>query len=349
MERLLGVEDHHQQVERVLGERGEGQLDVHRDRAGRRRKGGVYTAGVARHKVAVLGVPTAAGARGPGVERAPFALREAGLLFRLKADGATVVNLSDLSLFPHREDAAHPRARNAEVVACALRATADEMTRALPEGFTVVLGGDCTLSAAVAAGAGRALGEAVGVVYVDANADLNTPETSPSGYLDGMALALALGRGAETVVAALGPAPAVQPGHVALVGFRELDPGERGALGELGLALPASAARKLGMRVTAALALDGVENGDGPVVVHLDVDAIDPSEMPAKQVSTPGPALSLAEVSDLVTALVASPRVVAFEVAEYDPQRDPDRSNAGKLVDLIARAVARRLRGPHQL
>jgi arginase len=299
---------------------------------------------VARHKVAVFGVPTAAGAREPGVERAPFALREAGLLRLLREQGATVVNLSDLSLFPYRDDAEHPRARNAEVVACALRATADEMTRALSEGFTLVLGGDCTLAAAVAAGARTARGEPVGLVYLDANADLNTPETTPSGSLDGMALALALGRGAEPALAALGPAPAVQPEHVALVGFRELDPGERGALGELGLALPASAARKLGMRVTAALALEGVENGDGPVVVHLDVDVVDPAEMAVTNVLTPGPALSLAEVSDLVTALLASPRVVALDIAEYNPERDPERVNARKLVDLLVRAMARRLR-----
>jgi arginase len=295
-------------------------------------------------KVAVFGVPTAAGARGPGVERAPFALREAGLLPALRERGATVVNLSDLSLFPYRDDPDHPRARNVEGVACALRACADEMTRALAEGFTVVLGGDCTLAAAAAAGARQALDQAVGLVFLDANADLNTPETTPSGYLHGMALALALGRGDPIALAALGSSPAVQPSHVALVGFRELDPGEHAPLGELGLALPASAASKLGMRVSAALALEGVENGDGPVVIHLDVDVIDPAEMPAKDVTTPGAALSLAEVSDLVTAIVASPRVVALEVAEYNPARDPERTHARKLVDLITRAVARRLR-----
>jgi arginase len=295
-------------------------------------------------KVAVFGVPTAAGARGPGVERAPFALREAGLLPALRERGATVVNLSDLSLFPYRDDPDHPRARNVEGVACALRACADEMTRALAEGFTVVLGGDCTLAAAAAAGARQALDQAVGLVFLDANADLNTPGTTPSGYLHGMALALALGRGDPIALAALGSPPAVQPSHVALVGFRELDPGEHAPLGELGLALPASAASKLGMRVSAALVLEGVENGDGPVVIHLDVDVIDPAEMPAKDVTTPGAALSLAEVSDLVTAIVASPRVVALEVAEYNPARDPERTHARKLVDLITRAVARRLR-----
>jgi arginase len=299
---------------------------------------------VAPHKIAVFGVPSAAGAATAGPERAPFALRQAGLLDRLRETGARVVNLSDLSLFPYREDAEHPRARNSEVVACAVRAAADEMTRALAEGFTVLLGGDCTLAAAAVGGARAALGKPVGLVYLDANADLNTEETTPSGRLDGMALAIALGHGPRVVVEAAGPAPAVQPQHVALVGFRELDPGERPALGDLGLALPAMAARRLGMRVTAALALDAVANEDGPIVVHFDVDVIDPAEMPAKTSHTDGAALSLAEVSDLVTALVASPRAVALVVAELQPEKDPDGACAAKIVEVISRAVARRLR-----
>ena len=296
-------------------------------------------------KVAVFGVPTAAGGRAPGLERAPFALREAGLLRDLRAGGARVVNLSDLSLFPYRDDPDHAQARNAEVVECALRAAADEMTRALAEGFTIVLGGDCTLVAGTVAGASRALGQRVGLIYIDADADLNTPATSPSGYLDGMALALALGRGPENVVSAGGPPPAVIPEHVSLVGFRAVDPGERPALGDLGLALPATAARRLGMRVAAALALDGVGNGDGPILVHLDVDVIDSAEMPAKQVLTPGTGLAFSEVSDLLTAIVASPRVVALEVTEYDPSRDPQGEHARKIVSLVVRAAGRRLQG----
>lgn len=294
--------------------------------------------------MAVFGVPSAAGGRAPGISRAPLCLREAGLLEALRAAGPRVVNLSDLSLFPFREDPDHPRARNAEVVACAARAAADEMTRSLSEGFTLVLAGDCTLVTGTVAGARRALDQRVGLVYLDANADLNTPETSPSGYLDGMALSLALGQGPAEVVSAGGPPPAVLGEHVSLVGFRELDPGERGRLGELGLALPAGPARRLGMRATAALALDGVANGDGPVVVHLDVDVVDAAEMPAHDVRTAGEGLSLAEVSDLVTALLASSRVVALEVAEFDPDRDPEGIHARKIVELLARGVARRFR-----
>jgi len=281
-------------------------------------------------KVAVFGVPTSAGGRSAGTGQAPLRLREAGLLEALRKTGAPVVNLSDLSLFPYRDDAAHPKARNPEVVACAVRATADEMTRALPEGFTVVLGGDCSMVAGLVAGARSALGEPVGLIYLDADADLNTPDTTPSGYLNGMAVATALGRGPREVVEAMGSTPHLDPEHVSLVGFRALDPGERAPLGDLGLALPAHAARRVGMRATAALALDGVGNGDGPIVVHLDVDVIE--------------ALSYAEVSDLLTGILASPRVKALEVCEYDPDHDDSALSAGRrIVELITRAVARRL------
>jgi arginase len=295
-------------------------------------------------KVAVFGVPSAAGGRGTGMERGPFALREAGLLEALSDTGARVVNLSDLSLFPYRADPEHPQARNLDVVACAARTAADEMTRALKEGFTLVLGGDCSLVAGTAGGARQALGERVGLVYLDANADLNTPATSPSGCLDGMALAAALGRGPAELAAAGGAPPAVLAEHVALLGFRELDHEERSAIDELGLALPASAVRRLGMRAAAALALDAVENGDGPILVHLDVDVLDPVEMPAKDGFTPGEGLSWPELSDLLTRLLASPRVAALELAEYNPEKDPDGSSARKLVDLLARAISRRLR-----
>ena len=288
-------------------------------------------------KVAVFGVPSSAGGAGPGTERGPFALREAGLLEALRRGGSRVVNLSDLSLFAFAEDPGNT-ARNLGAAACAAAAAADEMTRALAEGFALALGGDCSLLPGAVAGARRALGKQVGVIFLDANADLNTPETSPSGILAGMALSLAMGRGPEEL-AGLAPLPAVDPDHVSLVGFRALDTGERGRLGDLGLALPAAAALALGMRATAALALDGVNNEDGPILVHMDVDVIDPAEMPGKTMLTPGRGLSLQEASDLVTALLASPRVVALLLSEFNPGKDPDGRCARHLVELLAQAL----------
>jgi arginase len=294
-------------------------------------------------KLCVFGVPSSAGARGPGVERAPFALREAGLLEGLRATGARVVNLSDLSLFPWQADPEHPRARNLPIAACAARASADEMGRALAEGFTLVLGGDCSLLAGTAAGTRQALGEDVGVVFVDANADLNTPETSPSGQLNGMALALALGRG-PAALAALAERPGVaSPKHVALVGYRELDSGEVAPAGELALALTAADVRARGARAAAEAALDALPTHS--VFVHCDVDVLDAEVMPAKDTLTPGRGLTWAEAETLVSTLVASPRVVGLQLTEFNPSLDPDGALARQLVALLAQAVSARMKG----
>lgn len=295
-----------------------------------------------RPKIAAFGVPSAAGASGPGTERAAFALREAGLLEALRGAGARVVNLSDLSLFPWRADAEHPRARNLALAACAARATADEMPRALAEGFTLLMGGDCSLVAGSVGGASRALGRAVGLVYLDADLDLNTPDTTPSGNLNGMAVAAALGRGAAEMADVAG-SPALLPEHVAVLGYRAVDPGERVSLRELALTRSAEEVRAGGGARAAAEALAAIGNDGGPLLVHLDVDVIDASELGGKAPLTPGPGLRWADIEALLVALLRSPRVAVLEVCEFNPSLDPDGACARRLVELIAKAVAARL------
>jgi arginase len=293
--------------------------------------------------MAVVGVPSAAGARSQGVSQAPFALREAGLLEALGREGTRVVNLSDLSLFSFREDEDHPRERNAPTVACALRAIADEMGRALQEGFTLVLGGDCTLVVGVVGGMKKALQRPVGLVYLDANADLNTPETSPSGFLNGMALALALGKGPPEVVGAGGPPPAVRPEETVLVGFRSKDPGEEAGVSALAWAAPAEEVRRLGMEATAQKALETIR-GNGPILVHFDVDVIDPKEMPAKDCLTPGPGISFNEAQELLSSLLLSPRVAALLVSEFHPAYDRDGTAVSRLSEALSGALRGRFR-----
>jgi arginase len=289
-------------------------------------------------KVVLLGVPSAAGASRAGLEGAPRALREAGLTAALRRAGFEVVDLVDLALFPFVPDAEHPRARNVPGVACALRATADEMTRALREGFTLVLGGGCSLLAGVVAGARRSFGRPPGVVLLDAHGDLNTPETSPSGFLDGMGLALAQGRG-PNALAALDEGPWPSPRETALVGWRELDPGEHEMLPRLAVALSAQELKSLGMEGAAQrlrAALPAI-----PLLVQLDVDVMEPDAMPAKGASPPGPALSASEVEDLLGRLLADARSAALLVTGYDPALDLAGEAARALVELLARACAR--------
>jgi arginase len=289
-------------------------------------------------KVAVVGVPTAAAARGSGVERGPFVLREHGLLQALAADGTRVVNLSDLSLFPYRPDDEHPRARNSGVVSCAVRAAADETTRALAEGFMLMLGGDATIVVGAVAGARARLGIPVGLVYVDAHADLHTPETTLSGYLQGMTVALALGRGVEGVSRAYAPIPATEASRVALLGVRDWEPGEREAAHGLALVLTAEEVEARGAGPAAAAALAEVP---GPIVVHFNVDVVRLEEMPAVEIPTPGGGLTFLEAAELLRGLLSSPRVVALVVTQYDPSKDPERRLASRLVDLLASSLAR--------
>ena len=271
--------------------------------------------------------------------RGPLALRDHGLLAALAADGTRVVNLSDLSLFPYRDDADHPKARNAEVVACAVKAAADEMTRALQEGFTLVLGGDATIVAGTTRGARQHLGLPVSLVYVDAHADLHTPETTKSGYLQGMALALALGRGVEGVVRAGDGTPPVAPPQAVLLGVRDWEPGEREAAQELALVMEADEMQRAGMAAVAVRALSALPSG--PVLVHFNVDVIRTEEMPAVEVETGRGGLSVFEAAELLRDLLASPRVVALDVVQYDPTRDPEGRYARVIVDLVASALAR--------
>jgi arginase len=141
-----------------------------------------------------VGAPSGAGACGVGQERAPAALRAAGLIESLGNVGFDVDDLGDLPVVPWRPDRARPRAQNLEAVVDVVRGTADRVADALaePDRTVLVLGGDCTVGIGTVAGVQSAVGE-VAVAYFDLHSDLNTPESSTDGALDWMAVAHMLG------------------------------------------------------------------------------------------------------------------------------------------------------------
>jgi arginase len=287
-------------------------------------------------RLVTFGVPSAAGAARPGVERAPAVLRAAGLVEALSVHGRRVVDRGDLSLFPYQPDPGHPRARNATGVACAAAAALRELGQIAPDTLALVLGGGCSLLAGVVAGVARRDGVAPAIVLLDAHADLNTPETTPSGILDGMALALALGRG-PAPVAALG-GPWASPSAVAAIGQREIDAGEQAALAGLALAIDARQAliegpARVAERVRAVI--------DGrPFVIHLDVDVLDPTEMPAKDGPPPGPGLTRPALVWLLAHWSASPDLAGLLVTCFSPAHDPSGRWARTLVGILADGLA---------
>jgi arginase len=181
--------------------------------------------------LALVGVPTSAGTHGPGQEKAPGALRAAGLVRALEAAGVEVRDEGDLPVAMYRAAVADPRQRDLDGVAEAAGRVADRVAEVLDQGRTpLVLGGDCTITLGVVAGLARHGGDDFGLLYFDGDADLSTPATTSSGVLDSMVVAHLLGEGAPALTR-LGPrVPLLPADRLVLFGFDDPDGTQLGRL-----------------------------------------------------------------------------------------------------------------------
>ncbi len=189
-------------------------------------------------------------------------------------------------------------------------------------GIPLALLGECTLAPAVTAGLLAAHPDLV-LVWLDAHGDLNTPDTSPSGFLGGMPFAILLGWCHEPLRRAAGAELPLPEQRAALVGARDLDPGERDAI----------AGSLLVVADDVAGALAGLPAG-APVHVHLDGDVLDPADAPGVDFPAPG-GWSGARLDAEMAALAATGRVVGVSVCCGNPRRDPD----GRSARAYARAL----------
>jgi arginase len=208
----------------------------------------------------------------------------------------------------------------------------------------VVLGGDHSIAAGSVAGAARALrarGEALGLLWVDAHGDINTPETSPSGNVHGMPVAHLLGHGDPRLMFTDGTA--VRAEHVALVGIRDLDPGERAHLRAYGVrAFTMHDIDRRGLANVLDEALDVVSRGTAGTWVSYDVDVHDPSHAPG--VGTPVPGGFSWREGHLVMEMVAeSGRLVGLDLVEVNPILDVSNRTAELAVGLISSALGKRI------
>jgi len=295
-------------------------------------------------KVALIGVPSSAGSHGPGAERAPAALRAAGLVARLEAAGFEVVDHGDTPTFPYQPDEEHPRARNTAAVVEAMGALRTKVELAIKSGaLLLILGGDCAITPGTIAGVRRYYRE-TGVLWMDRDADLNTPTTSPSGCVHGMTVAHLIGRGAAEIVRFSADMPMVREPNLAIYGIERLDPPEEQFLATA--LLHSYRADDILRRGAAATARDAVEKIHGrhmPFVLHYDVDVVSSPEFTACGFPAEG-SLRAAHVREALAEVVAAPQLLAIELCEYFPERDADGSAARFLVDLFADALAGRLR-----
>jgi arginase len=296
--------------------------------------------------IALLGSATSAAALRAGHERAPAALRAAGLADRLKSAGFLVADQGDTASYVFQADDEHPRARNVSAILKSLNDLRPRVEIAVKSGaLPVILSGDCISVLAVIAGTRRYYRN-VSLIYVDRDADLNVPATTPSGCVDGMVISQVIGRGAPELVRFWGEPPLVREPDVALFGFERLDkPEEQHLLTSPLRRHPSLEVSSVGAAAAAHLALERVHASNHEFILHFDVDAIGSEEFPWTNFPGAG-GLSLNEVRDALRVFVGQTNLAALVVAGYNPDLDSDGAGARKLIDLLADVLLARLEPP---
>jgi arginase len=296
--------------------------------------------------VRVLGVPMDLGADRRGVDMGPSAIRYGGLAEALDALGQPCTDGGDLAV-PRPEGAdgetglGGGRAKFLRETREVCEDVATAVAATLADGeFPLVLGGDHSVAIGSIAGLSRAHDD-VGVLWFDAHGDFNVPATTPSGNIHGMSLAAALGDGAfagESWADA-----GLDPENVALVGVRDLDPGERERLRESAVtAYPVSAIDERGVTAVVREAVDAVTGADA-LHVSLDMDVLDPNEAPGVGTPVRG-GISYREAHAAMELLCdrAGERLRSFEVVEVNPILDDHNRTAELAVELTASAFGQR-------
>jgi len=293
--------------------------------------------------VAVIGAPLDLGAGRRGVDMGPSAIRYAGLDARIRGLGRGCLDWGNVeTAVAEATDAGDERARFLPQIKETCERVARLVGAAARDGLMpVVLGGDHSVALGSVGGLARELGPG-GVLWIDAHGDVNTPATSPSGNVHGMALAAILGRAGSGFESDAWPLPAVDPARIALVGVRALDEGERALLRELDARVfTMSDVDRFGIERAIREALSHVV-GPGFVHVSLDMDAIDPEVAPGVGTPVRG-GLSYRE-AHLALELVAESGVAgSLDVVEVNPVLDRENETGKLAVELVASALGARI------
>src|ERR1700678_1673606 len=276
-----------------------------------------------------------------GSEGAPAALRAAGLIDRLRSVGYEVVDLGDDPSQVFKPDTESPRARNIPAVLKSIETLKPRVEQAAKSGaLPAILSGDCSIALATVAGARRYFRH-VGMIYMDADADLNTPATTPSGCLDGMVVSHLTGRGAPELVRFWSEPFLVREPDLALFGVSRLDPPEETVLATSPLRRYLVAdVKRHGPTDSAKLAVERIRGSGNEFVLHLDVDVI--SDFAATNYPSAN-GLSFDDVRQALLVFAQQKNLAAIEITAYNPTRDPGGAGAIKIVELLAEVLQVRL------
>jgi arginase len=297
-------------------------------------------------ELAVLGVPSSAGAHHAGQDLAPAALRSGAFLERLRGHGLSVTDRGDVAGERWSPDVAGSTARNVDAVVRVALALADavEAEATTADAVPVVLGGDCTITLGVVAGLQR-VHDDVRLVYFDGDADLSSPERTRSGILDATGVAHLLGV-ADTELGRIGrQVPMLGDHQLTLLGYDPTDHDSYDAdvLAEHpGLVHASDADVRADPHGAAQRALAAVQGGQA-VVVHFDVDAVDSGDLALGNFPHYGTGVPLSVAAQVLQALLGAPNLAAVVLTEINPTHDPSGGLLERYIDAVAGAFAHAL------
>ena len=299
-------------------------------------------------KIKIVGVPLDLGQDRRGVDMGPSAMRVAGLNARVAALGYQVVDAGNVPApIAEMQHFGVERAKYLAEVAETCRRHALWVEAILRQGFLpLVLGGDHSIAVGTVAGVSnffRRKKKKVGLVWIDAHADINTPETTPSGNIHGMPLACCLGLGAPELARIFGYAPKVAPENVALIGVRDLDPGEKVTVRRQGVRVfTMRDIDERGMRAVMQEGLAAATHGTAGFCASFDMDAVDPSEAPGVGTPVRG-GISYREAHLAMEMIADSGKMVSLELVEVNPVIDEHNKTANLGVELALSALGKKI------
>ncbi len=304
----------------------------------------------------LVGVPSDLGASRRGCDIGPNAVRYArldqdpptnedpNLGERLRKLGHTIIDEGNLAVSPRETPPfSNPKLKSLEPIVAICDKLVEVTERICrTNGFPLVIGGDHSIALGSIAGVVKARGN-IGVLWIDAHGDFNTDKTTPSGNIHGMPLAALAGLGDDRLVDVGGPGRKVDPAHIAIVGARSLDPGEKDLLHEAKVSVfTMEDIDREGIARTIVRALEVTTSGTSGLHVSFDIDVLDPLEAPGVGTPVPG-GLTYREGRLAMELIAASGKLTSLDMVEVNPTLDHANRTAKLAVELILAAFGKRL------
>lgn len=303
---------------------------------------------VRKNNITIIGFPVDLGAGRRGVDMGPSALRIANLKQRLEMLGYEVNDTGDINIqIAESQKITNPKLKYLKEILKTSRVLAAKVERTLEKGnFPMCIGGDHSMALGTIAGIAAYCKKRKlkpGVIWIDAHADMNTDETSPSGNIHGMPLAASLGLGHRDLVDFLGFAPKVKPENCALIGIRSVDLEERKNIKKLNVPVyTMSDVDKLGIHRIINRVLKQFKEKVDHIHVSFDVDSVDPLVAPGVGTPVPG-GLNYREAHLLMESIAECGCMSSLEVAEVNPILDQYNKSAEFAAELVASSMGQRI------